>query len=342
VSRLDQEPSVIALAAELGLRGDPVEAVIGFCHAKIDRWVKGRGGVASVADLESLVTEQLQLTFEELFTDEDLERMIAKYVAQREPVFASLRHGLDSSTFGTTIRRRSSRGASPKDKYVAVIDCRGEKGARRFFTRWHEIAHLLVLERELDAPVRRSTDDPLEQVMDSIAGRIGFYEPIFAPILARRHGGALLSFATIDAVRKDYCDHASFQATLFACQRRLSTPLVYVEAEMKYKAEEERRLRSSQKRLFEDDPPVAKLRVPLVVPNEAATDQNFRVMPNMRVPETSVIHQLHEDASREEASGEENLRSWEFSDGKTLPDCRVWIEAKRAGNRVFAIIQPLN
>ena len=92
-----------------------------------------------------------------------------------------------------------------------------------------------------------------------------------------------------------YCDKASFQSTLFACQRRMNTPVVYVEAEMKYKADEERRLRSKQRKFFQDDPPVAKLRVGLAVPNQAAIDRDFRVVPNMRVPEGSVIHKLHSD-----------------------------------------------
>ena len=85
---------------------------------------------------------------------------------------------------------------------------------------------------------------------------------------------------------------------------------------------------------------MAKLRVGLAVPNQAAIDQDFRVMPNMRVPEGSVIHKLHSDATAEQASGKENLESWEFSDGGSLPDCEVWVDARKAGDRVIAIVQP--
>jgi hypothetical protein len=315
--------------------------VVRFCEERIGCWAADVGGVESVAVLEQLVADHLQVVFEEVCSDDDLERIIAKYVAQGEFVFATLRNELDPTTFGLTIKRKHWRPETG-DKYVAVIDCRGDKATRRFFTRWHEIAHLLVLEKELDALVRRSSHDPIERLMDEIAGRVGFYEPLFGPVFAREHRQAPLELKTVEEIRKNYCDRASFQSTLFACHRRMNTPVVYVEAEMKYKADEERRLRSKQRKLFQDDPPVAKLRVGLAVPNSAAVERDFRVMPNMRVPEGSVIHKLHSDASAEQASGSENLGTWEFSDGNSLPDCEVWVDARKAGDRVIAIVQPTN
>lgn len=341
MSRLDQEPDVVALARELRLRDNPVEAVVRFCEEKIGCWAADFGAVASVAALEQLVAHRLRLVFEEVCSDDDLEQIVGKYVAQREYVFATLRDELGPATFGLTIKRKHWRPESD-DKYVAVIDARGEKAARRFFTRWHEVAHLLVLEKELDTPVRRSAHDPIERLMDEIAGHIGFYEPLFGPIFAREHNKPLLELRTVEAVRAAYCDTASFQSTLFACQRRMNTPVVYVEAEMRYKAGEERRLRSRQRKFFADDPPVAKLRVGLAVPNQAASDMDFRIVPNMRVPECSIIHRLHADATAEQASGTESLESWEFSAGGTLPACEVWVDARKAGDRIIAIVQPGN
>jgi len=341
MSRLDHEHDVIALARELGLRGDPAEAVVRFCEETIGCWAAEVGGVDRVAALEQLVAARLRLVFEEICSDDDLERTISKYTAQREGIFRALGDQLDAATFGLTIKRSRVRPGA-KDEYVAVIDCRGEKAARRFFTRWHEIAHLLVLEREVETLVRRSSRDPIERLMDEIAGRIGFYEPLFGPIFAREHTEPLLRLVTVDAIRNAYCDEASFQSTLFACHRRMRTPVVYVEAEVKYKVEEVRRLRSKQRKLFADDPPVAKLRVSLAVPNQAADDRDFRIVPNMRVPEGSVIHNLRSDDGAGQASGEENLGAWEFSNGNRLPDCQVWIDARKAGDRTIAIVQPVN
>jgi hypothetical protein len=150
-----------------------------------------------------------------------------------------------------------------------------------------------------------------------------------------------MSFAAVEAIRNDYCPNASFQATLFACQRRLSTPVVYIEAQMGYKADEERRLRSKQMALFHEDPPEAKLRVSMTVPNVPAAKSDVQFVPNMRVPESSLIHRLFLSDEDEPASGEENLSTWEFSKGGSLADCDVWVEAKRLLDRVIAIVQPI-
>ena len=120
----------------------------------------------------------------------------------------------------------------------------------------------------------------------------------------------------------------------------MKTAVIYVEAEMQYKADEERQLRSKQRKFFADDPPVAKLRVGMAVPNQAAIDQNIRVVQKMRVPEESVIHKLHSNMGAELASGKENLGSWEFSNGTSLPDQKVWVDARKSGDRIIAIVQP--
>ena len=126
MSRLDQEHDVVALARELGLRGDPVEAVVRFCEEKIGCWAEDFGGVETVAALEQLVADHLQLVFEEVCSDDDLEQIIAKYVALGEYVFATLRDEFGPTTFGLTVKRKRC-GPESGDKYVAVIDCRGEK-----------------------------------------------------------------------------------------------------------------------------------------------------------------------------------------------------------------------
>jgi hypothetical protein len=56
---------------------------------------------------------------------------------------------------------------------------------------------------------------------------------------------------------------------------------------------------------------------------EVASAPDFRVVPNIRVPEPSFIQKLYSDASAEQASGRENLESWEFSDGDSLPASEV-------------------
>lgn len=345
MSRLDQAPEVVALAKDLGLvgGGSPVEAIIDYCLRRIDGWVGKAGGVSDIEQLEALVTERLQMVFEEVWTDADFDRLKAKYAKDnKDAVFASLRMRFDDSTFGVLIRRKNA-AEDARDRYVAVIDCRGDKAARRFFTRWHEIGHRLTLVDELDEPVFRSEKDPTERMMDEIAGRVGFYEPLFGPFFEdQMRGKRLLTFETVEAVRRLRFAAASFQATLSACNRRLATPVIYVEAASSHKAEDQREIDRGQGVMFEECRPVAKLRAVEVVPNPAAQRAKFQIARNMRIPETSVIHRLFLDGDGREEGGGENLNTWEHSGRKRLADQEVWIEARRVKDRVIAIVQPLD
>ncbi|EMI55227.1 hypothetical protein [Rhodopirellula sallentina] len=247
-----------------------------------------------------------------------------------EPIFAALHLDLTDDTYGTMIRLRDGT-------HVAVIDCRGDKAARRFFTRWHEIAHLLV-EEDVDKQVFRSTDEPLERLIDQIAGHVGFYDSIFSPLFNTHVSqGDRLTFDIVEAIRKQFCPYASFQSTLYACHRRLATPLLYIEASMEYSVSERRGL--NQMRMFDDDKPEKKLRIQRAVPNDAASEINLTVRWNMRVPESSIIYTaFHEEIT--DATGEENLNTWTFSKGGSLIDCDVVIQTRRVDQLVMATIQP--
>lgn len=330
MSTLDQEQEVVDLANKLGLSGSPVESIINFCQNQIDTWVREAGGVTSVDELEAVVADNLNLVFEEIADDDDFERLKAKYIPRGEIVFAALSVDMDEDTFGTMVRLKDG-------SHVAVIDCRGEKAARRFFTRWHEIAHLLV-EEDVERQVFRSTDEPLERLMDQIAGHVGFYESIFTPLFRTAvPDGRLLTFEIVESIRQAFCPAASFQSTLFACHRRLQTPILYVEARMAL-SESERRS-SAQKRMF-DTAPKEKLRVRRSLPNKAASDLGMATRWNMRVPESSIVFEAFHSADDLSKSGSENLNTWTFSSGDSLIDCEVFIEACRFGDSLMVTIQP--
>ena len=333
MTRLDQEQDVIDLAAALGIKGNPVEEIVGYCQRRIDSWVEEVSAVRDVHELEAVVACNLNLSFEEIFSDDDLKRMIGRYVTRGEAVFAALPDKMTPDTFGTLIRLKDG-------SYAAVVDARGDKANRRFFTKWHEVAHLLVEGEHFDEQVFRATHDPRERLMDQIAGRIGFYEPIFAPLF-RRHvvDGDLLTFAAVEQVRQNYCSYASFQSTLFACHRRMTTPVLYVEAAMRHKARERRMLNSGARFLLDDMKPETKLRVALVVPNEPASEGGFMVQKNMQIPASSVIHRAFNDDTTD-LSGYENLASWTFSDGGSLEHCDVFVEARSTDKSVIGTIQP--
>jgi hypothetical protein len=341
MTRLESEPDVKALAADLGMpaKADPVRWVIDHCLARVNSWCPSSAPITDIGKLEKVVSRNLQVVLEEAWTDEGLDEIIERYVELGEGVFRFLKHDLDSGTFGVTVRRKNA-SLDALDRYVAVIDCRGDKAARRFFTRWHEIAHLLVLTQDLEAPVRRASDSPLERLMDEIAGQVGFYQPIFDPAFAAFvPKGEPITFAAIDEIRKGHFPDASFQATLFAAMRHSERAVVYVEAALGYKAEEARAVKRSEQWLFDDAQPTPKLRAVQVVPNVAALAFGFFIPPNMRIPETSIIHRLFVGVDEQDLTGTENLESWEHSKGKRLKNRSVWIECRKVRDRVFATVQ---
>lgn len=344
---LNRAPEVLAMADALHLPSSmrPVDEILTFCREKIAGWLRGRRNLPSMAELEAIVCEKLHLIIEEFHTDDELKAIIRKYCAMGEYAFASLAGDFDDKTYATLLERSNATRHS-KDRYVAVIDCRGAKGARRFFTRWHEIAHLLTLYRQLELPFHRSRDDntALERLMDKIAGDIGFYEPILRPLLNSeivRNGG--LTFDVIESVRQQFYPQASFQATLKACVSRVNRPVVYVEAALALKKSERNLTISGQTEFRPRLLPREKLRAVVVVPNGAAHGF-IEIHRNMEVPASSIIYRTFfgDEALGDslEMIGKENLRDWKHSNGSSLPDLEVMVHARRFPGGVYAMIRP--
>ena len=343
MTRWDQAPEIFSLADELGVRGAaPVGSILDYCHRRIDAWVAEAGGVPNIDALESLVTQKLQMVFEEIRTDDDWERLKDVYArGKKEFVFGAIRTKFDddhSLTYGALVQRRNAVPAD-LDRFVAVIDCRGSKLARRFFTRWHEIAHRLTTHTDMLEPVYRSEHDPIERMMDEIAGHVGFYDPLFRPVYQQAiEGVTYLKFSTVETIIGSAFPTASFQATLFAGTRRLPTPVIYLEAALDHKKEVKRRLAAPS--LFEVDPRPGELRVVKVRANDAAFRDKFFIPEKIRVPADSVIHSLFDADPVTDGNGEECLSQWE-SQGRSLGRRALVVEARKVPDRVIAIVQPV-
>jgi hypothetical protein len=344
--KLDSEQEIRRLAAGLKVdwQQNAVQNIIQLCHKKISEWLKESHSIRSIHDLEALVKKKVKLVFEEVRTDEELTAVIRKYLGLGEPVFATLKSDLDENTFATLIERRRVTGKS-EDRYVAVIDCRGSKAARRFFTRWHEIAHLLTLHGQLELPLHRSTTDrsPTERLMDTIAAEIGFYDPLFRPILLEETREEGLTFAAIERIRTRYCPEASFQSTLNACVSRFDQPTLVAEIGFGLKREEERQLNSRQVNLSPAPRPEPKLRVLSIGGNAASRGTPLKIHPNMQVPSDSVLYRFfNSDTDNNETSGVESLKIWRHSDGTVMGNIDVVIRAKRVEKLVTVLISSLN
>lgn len=336
--RLDDDPDVKKLAYDLGLNWerDAVAEITRFCRRKVERWISGHGEVRSIASLEELICERLGLVVEEVWSDEGLEAVCRKYAALGDRPFLFLADKLDTNNLGTLVERKSV-AATARDRYVALIDCRDENAHRRFFTRWHEIAHLLT-----GCFDRRPG---LEKLMDRVAAEFAFFQPILLPALHREvQGKQFVEFDDFRRVREYCCPTASYQALLTTCVRLLSRPLVYLEVGLALKAHEARQVNLGQMQLFPEAAPTQVLRAVTVVGNQAAADCKLHIPRNMRVPEESIIWALHRDGGQSSefvvTRGRESLAWWRSSDGSQLSDIVVHVQALCTRGQILALVEP--
>lgn len=343
---LDRHPQILGLVRSLGLASsrEATRAIVAFCRDRVANWARESGPVNSIRQLEALACARLNLVFEEFRSEADLRGIVDKYVALGDVVFASLPALFDPDTFATLICRREA-GAGRARRYVAVIDCRGRKACRSFFSRWHEIAHLLTLGgRGMDQPLHRSTCklSPVERLMDMIAGEIAFSDFLFLPVLRTELGGLrTLTFEGAERVRQRFEPEASFQATLIACLKRLEVPALYLEAGLGLtRAEEEQ---------FDREPvparrPAPKLRILKAVQNEPARSRSFYVPPNLQVPDSSILSGVFFGAQALGQGGElavtEALEDWKHSNGKALGTGRITVRARANEEQVLALLFP--
>ncbi len=342
---LDRDHRVVEIARSFGVPegSDVVNAIVRSCRERVECWTRQAGGVQSVHEVQELLCSRLNLRFEEFHGDAELQKIVRRYVDAGEAVFASLPMLFDDDTFATLIRRRTA-AAEGTEHFVAVIDCRGTKRHRRFFSRWHEIAHLLTLATPTVAqPVHRSTSrgSAVEQLMDLIAAEIGFFDDLFGPLFAAETASAgRLDFATVDRVRARLAPAASFQATAIACLKRWPRPAAYLEATLAWT--------KAESRIFDEERvpahrPTPKLRVVKAVGNEASKQTGLRLLTHMQVPESSVIHRAFFSWGAPTAdsplASAEDLIDWRRSNGGRLPRCPIRVEVRPGRHHVQALLQ---
>jgi hypothetical protein len=348
MKKLDQAPEIHAIAQslELSTEGGAVGNIIHHCHQRIQGWLKDSRAIRSIHELEQLVCHKLRLVIEEVWSDEELNAACDKYLKQGETIFAHVRNDFDDKTFATLVERKK---ISPKsvDRYVAIVDCRGQKGLRRFFTRWHEIAHILTLNQQLELRLHRTSasteQNPSEKLMDAIAAEVGFYKPLFGPIFKEELARAgRLTFGVIDKVRERFSSEASFAATLHACLKECAQPAALLDCGMGYKKGERDQLESKQGLLIPEKIPSSKLRLLTVVPN-VASKGHFNFHKNMAIPATSLIQDCHSGKCDEtlQYARNESLQIWRHSDGTCLGFGSVHVEVRKMGDRVHALVTGL-
>jgi hypothetical protein len=321
------------MARDLGLRvtDDPIAAVIKFCERRVTKILETFSDCKTLTAFLDCVAAKLGTLFEIVTSDEDLRQIQKKYVLKGEKIFAALDRELSEDVFAITYRRNHCEPWEPE--FVSVIDARGAKASRAYFTKWHELAHLLTLTNQLRLSFRRThvaknLNSPEEALMEVIAGHFGFYGPIVKP-----HISGSISFEAIEALRRELCPEASQQSSLIGIVKAWPQPCLLLNARLATKKGD-----AIQGNLFGSDDSNASLRAVHVTTNEAARRDDLAIFENMRVPETSVIYRVFHEIPYGEAI--EKLSSWKTSKGFRLADRLVEVKAKRSWDSVDAVIIP--
>jgi hypothetical protein len=284
-------------------------------------------GCKTLKDLLDATAGEVDTVFEEVHSDQDLREIRDKYLRKGDTAFANLEADLrGSDDYAITLRRLKREEWEPQ--FVSVIDCRGAKVYRTYFSKWHELAHLLTLTPQLRLVFRRTHSgcaarDPEEVLMDVIASDMGFLQELLP-------NGALgdVSFESIRRIKDEFCPDASVLSATIGIVKALPIPCILLEAKPA--------LRKYERGGGLAAP--AALRAVNVTVNIAARDAGIQFHRNWRVPAESVIARVFENGLYVESV--EDLSWWVTSDGGGLSPCPVLVKAKKNWDSVQALLIP--
>jgi hypothetical protein len=349
MASINENYKIHLLARDLGIKRsfNPEERIREYCFFKVEKFLdefvqKDEGTVGSLDKLLEITAAKLGLMFEEVHSDDNLHEIKNRYVAKGELAFLEFMDDFNDDTDAVLVELKKSEPWEPK--FAAIIDCRGYKSYRAYFSKWHEIAHLLSMPSQMKLPFRRTRTikkDPEEILMDKIAGDLGFYSPLFLPeVRARTAKVKRLTFSIVDELKREVCPIASFQVTMRAAVERVNFPCLFIIAGYGLKKQEERMLKSKQNSLFPEEVEkiVEKFRAKQIQSNNYARQQGMLIFKNMEVPKNSVIFKTFESFDSDQVFSDfENLNFWKSSKG-CLADFDVYIEAKKMRDNVWALI----
>lgn len=349
--KLARSPKVIQLARDLGLspRGDCLTQIRNHAIAKVLRTIEDSAiPVESLDTLRRLVANKYRARLEVISSDSDIER-IATECSLFHPHLRKrlVEEFLEGTTEGITLER------DPYDsvqlRYLVIVDSRGERAARAYFTAWHELTHLVVHPEQLRFPGFRRTPlrieiekDPLESVVDHVAGRLAFYRPLFEPAIQgamKAHGG--ITFEAIDQARAAAAPSASLFATAIGSINFAPIPTLLVAVGLGLKIDERRLLCSPQQRFgFAEVQVSEKVRALTLVPNELVPKSRLTIRRNMRVPLESVLVEAFESDLDATLDAQENQSWWETSEEGKLGSLPLRVQAIRRGRFAYGLITP--
>ena len=321
----------VAKELRLAPTGNFEDMIVEHCLGRLRAWVAAHGTPRTLSELANEFAASLNMQITEVRTKDDIDAVLGEVAPVQKVVIDELRAEFGGDTDAITVRRLDPR---PWDRaYWAIINCQGWHEFRRYFTKWHEIAHRLLDGQQLAFAFRRTREnrpEPAEALVDRVAAILAFYPDMFEPVVREEYAReGRLTFDVIDSVRERIAPDASREATANACLRHIPSPAWFLQCRMGLKASEMRRINNPQMSFLPEEPPEAKLRVRNGSSSPSAEDLGIRFHPNMRVPESSIVTLGFHDTWGEPQQGTEALEAWETSSGGPIGFGEILLEAMK-------------
>jgi hypothetical protein len=318
---VDRDEEVRRIAKTLGVAGPGLSEKL--CAAAVDKVARymERFDIVPVTleDVHGVVLNLTGVKIERVENDVDLKRISQKYAKKQVAAGVQLEFEFARNTEAVVFR--DDGGDARRPAFTALVDSRGEREYRAWFAERHEPAHLLIPDPSGKVAWRRTTTErpePLEQVVDAIAARVGFWETIVSPALElalRQEKSVLEAF---ERARTDLAPRASRESCYRAFVRLVPFPLTLLRTSVGCRR---------------GDPDNADgslcLRATTVIRNDAAERAGLVVWPNFRIPPHSVISEAREATGARKCSGGDDLAAWRTDSGRPLSTTsrHVWVTA---------------
>lgn len=335
---LNRAPEIAKLARELECESanNPVEAILDHCRQRVRSLLRDYP-VATLTELLDVVAADVDTKFVEVHNNQELKDVRNYFFKRGENGFARLNEELGPKALAITFRRLRPGKGEPA--YISVVDARGEKLFRVYFSKFHEVAHLLTLTDPNRLKFCRTHEAvdyalPEEVLMEEIAAELGFF-----PDIVERHAEGPISFEKIRLVRDRLCKNASWYSSVVNLSKRWPTPGVLIEVGPD-EADWMDQGRSGAPISAQSNSIVLRVvrSTPSFVPHALGTI----VRSGTRIPKTSIIHQVFADPSTREMTADENLRGWTDDRGRRLPTLPIRIHVKKEKHRFWALLIPID
>ena len=276
-------------------------------------------------EIAEFLAQKLAVKIEDVRSPEDVQRVQKKYLERGEISFGQIEIEFRNSDIDAVTIKRENASDDANDKYVAVLNHQ-EDGSRAYFSIKHELVHCFAEppQRDLFHRHRGAKKNRLEAIVDAVAAKIAFYEPVFAPLVASYEGNPL-SWNTIDEINGIFAKTASCMSIVIGTVNLWSDPVILLEGE----------LRKSKSR--PKDP--AELRVSVKSWNQAATRGSVFFPQSMRVPKASGSYASWQTG--DVVNVVEELRIWNTSGGTEVGQCQAFFSTKRYNNGILALVSPM-